>query len=305
MLERQEYPDLREYPGGPPKRPYDVTAHTLPLLMGVEAVPVDEAVTVQLSDPIAPPEPTFTLPPEMSGDAAPRVALYKSWQEPMEAGWTRWMLDQHGLAYDTLHDADVRAGGLGGRYDVVLLQSQDARSIREGFRPGTLPAEYTGGLGEQGVRALRDFVRNGGRLVAIEEATDFAVELFGLGVSNAVERLPTTDFYIPGSLLSLRLSESAFANGLEPEVASWFWRSSRAFDVTDPAVRVLASYATGNPVVSGWVLGPEHVAGKPALLEADVGRGSVVLFGFQPDYRGQSVATWPMLFRALAGRPAT
>ena len=155
-----------------------------------------------------------------------------------------------------------------------------------------------GGLGEAGLRALRDFVRNGGRLVAIEEATELAIDLFDLEVSNAVERLPTTDFYIPGSLLGVELEDGVFSRGLELEAAGWFWRSSRAFDVSDPTARVLARYQS-QPLLSGWALGTERVAGRPALIEVPVGRGSVTLFGFQPNYRGQSMATWPLLFRAL------
>jgi hypothetical protein len=48
-------------------------------------------------------------------------------------------------------------------------------------------------------------------------------------------------------------------------------------------------------------LGPQHLAGKPAIVEVGIGEGSVILFGFQPDYRGQTVTTWPLLFNALAG----
>lgn len=45
VLERQKYPDIREYPGGPPQRPYDVTATTLPLFYGVNADAIQEKFT--------------------------------------------------------------------------------------------------------------------------------------------------------------------------------------------------------------------------------------------------------------------
>lgn len=300
MLEVQHYPDLRAYPGGPPLRPYDVTAHTLPYLMNIEAVAVDQAPQVAMSDPIEPPDFAFELPETLEGGDARRVGLYKSWDEPIPEGWTRWVFDQHGLAYDTLHDADVRRGGLAERYDVIVLESQDAESIREGLEPGRVPPEYAGGLGDEGVGALRDFVVAGGRLVAVEEATDFVVELFDLPVANALEDLPNTEFYIPGSILRLELDGSSpLARGMDTEGVAWFGRSSRAFEVSDPDIRVAARYGSGDPLLSGWVLGGQNVAGEPAVIEAGVGRGSVVLFGFPPNYRGQTVATWPLLFNAL------
>ncbi|MFO8173759.1 MAG: M14 family metallopeptidase [Longimicrobiales bacterium] len=300
MLEIQEYPDLREYPGGPPLRPYDVTAHTLPLLMEVEAVPVESLPPMAISEALGIPEWQFSLPEGLQGPEAPRIGIYRSWQEPMEAGWTRWTWDQHGLAYDTIRDARIREGGLLEDYDVILFQNQDPESIRDGFAPGQLPPEYTGGLGDGGVRALVNFVRAGGRIVAVEEATDFFIEILGLGLSNAVERLPPEEFFIPGSILSVELEEDhPVTRGKGPVTPAWFWRSSRAFDLMDPGLQVIGRYADTNLLLSGWMSGAGYLAGKPAIVEARVGDGSVVLFGFQPDYRGQTVMTWPLLFNAL------
>ena len=139
-------------------------------------------------------------------------------------------------------------------------------------------------------------------MVAVEEATEFVIDAFDLGVTNAVERLPAQDFFIPGSILSVDLEEGHPVNqGQGDMTPAWYWRSSRAFDVDDPQVEVVGRFSEGNPLLSGWLLGPEHLAGKAAILEVEVGQGSVILFGFQPDYRGQTVTTWPLLFNALAG----
>jgi hypothetical protein len=298
MLEIQEYPDLREYPGGPPLRPYDVTAHTLGYLMDFEAVAIDGSIDTPLSEPISVPDFAFTLPPHLTGADAPRIGLYKSWNEPMPEGWQRWVFDKHAMPYDTLHDADIQNGALQA-YDVLVFQSQSANSIREGRPAGSVPPAYAGGLGPAGVEAVRRFVEGGGRLVAIEDATDFAQELFNLNLTDVTDGLSSTDFYIPGAILRVELEPSSLAEGLRDEVAAWYWRSSKAFDVRDQRARVIARYGTGDPLLSGWVLGGDRIAGRPAIVEAEVGRGSVVLFGFQPNYRAQSVATWPLLFNAL------
>jgi hypothetical protein len=302
MLEVQEYPDLREFPGGPPKAPYDVTAHTLPMLMGFEAIEVDawEGTRPPLSDPIPVQDWQFELPAALTGPRAPRIGMYKSWAESQEAGWTRFMFDTHGLVYDTIKDARMRAGNLGADYDVILLQAQASNSILSGLAAGSSPEQYTGGIGTAGRDAIREFVEQGGRLVAIEQATEFAIETFDLQIENAVAGLRRQDFYVPGSIVTLDTdTTSALAMGVPASLHGWYWGDSRAFSIHDPSMRVIATYGAGNPVASGWILGPERLAEKAALVEAPVGAGSIVMFGFQPDYRAHSVATWPLLFNAL------
>ncbi len=301
MLTVQEYPDMREYPGGPPKRPYDVTAHTLPLLMGVEAAALEDVPEVALGDPIEVPAVEYRLPEALTRPNAPRVGLYKGYQEPMIAGWTRWMFDTHGMRYDSLHDVRMRAGSLGDDYDVMIFQSQSDGSISRGNAQGSLPERFTGGLGEEGRAAVREFVEAGGRLVVMEEAAEFGIGLFGLDVGNPTEGLSSTEFYVPGSILRVDLEAGPLSSGYDGSTAAWYWRSSRAFTVEDERVEVLGRYGGDNPVIAGWILGPEKLAGQPALLRARVGRGEVILFGFQPNYRGQSIVTWPLLFNAIAG----
>jgi hypothetical protein len=304
LFERQNYPDLREYPGGPPKRPYDVTAHTLPLLLGVRVLAVAESLSVGLSAPVTvnPPVPRV---PGLSADrahATVRLGLYKSWQPSMDEGWTRWIFDTWGIPYETLTDSIVRAAGLSEHYDAIILPDQSVRGLMEGLSSRRYPARYAGGLGQTGMQALRDFVDNGGTLITFNNASDFAIGALELPVTDVLAGLPPREFYAPGSIFRMRLDlQSPLTQGMDEESIAWF-EGGGAFDVRDPTrVRIIGHYPE-NPadvLLSGWVLGANQVAGKAAVVEVKRGRGRVILFGFRPQYRGQSQATYPLVFNAI------
>ena len=67
-------------------------------------------------------------------------------------------------------------------------------------------------------------------------------------------------------------------------------------------VRVIARYPIDpqNILLSGWALGADKIAGKAALVEVTMGKGKIILFGFRPQYRGQSLATFPLLFNSIS-----
>ena len=65
LLEQQHYPDLRLFPGGPPKHPYDITAHSLPIQMGVSAIEVKTRFKVEIMPSTT--VPRFISPPLARG----------------------------------------------------------------------------------------------------------------------------------------------------------------------------------------------------------------------------------------------
>ncbi|UCG74708.1 MAG: peptidase M14 [Gemmatimonadota bacterium] len=241
--------------------------------------------------------------------AAPRIGVYRSWVPSMDEGWARWVLERYGYAYERLSDADIREADLS-RFDAILLPHQAADDALHGHLAGTMPDEYTGGLGLEGALQLKRWVEGGGTLIAVDGAADFAIEQFGLPVRNALREVPAETLSVPGSLLRLAVDPAdAGGFGMAEETAASFVRS-RAFEVVPlagaedrgqrPEVTVTARYAATDLLLSGWERGAEqHLAGRPAMLSTSVGRGRVILIGFRPYFRGQPRGTFKLLFNAL------
>jgi murein tripeptide amidase MpaA len=315
LLEKQDYPNLRDA-SGHPISPYDVTAHTLPLLFGTKVEPLYAAVRTvgEVRTELiggSPPEEVRT------NTGSSGLGLYRSYVPSMDEGWTRWILEQEGISYRTLQDQEIRLGNLGNTYKAIIIPDQAPRSILNGHRAGAMPPEYTGGLGAEGVKALREFVEQGGTVVFLNRASDFAIEQFKLPLRNVVAGLPRTDFYVPGSILRIEIDTShPIAMDMSNESIAWA-EDSPAFEVSKaggdagasssevdqtaaPKVRVIAWYAKDkDPLLSGWLLGGDRIKGKAALVEVTVGKGRMILFGFRPQYRAQSLATYPLLFNAI------
>lgn len=303
LLENQQYPNLRDT-SGHPISPYDVTAHTLSLLMGVSVRFIREPLR-------------YTLPREDGGNSCTgfggieeKLGLYKSNVPAIDEGWTRWIFDHEHLKYSSAQDADIKSGNLNAEYNSIVIPDQSPATILNGYRATTMPSELTGGLGQTGVKALREFVEQGGTLVCLNRASIFAIEQFKLPVRDVTDGVSEKEVFVPGSILRIELdTANPITQGMPEESIAWV-EDSPVFDLVktgsdggrvDPQnVRVIARYPSNrNPLLSGWLLGETRLRGKAALVEVMLGKGRIVLFGFRPQYRGQSLATYPLLFNAI------
>ena len=245
----------------------------------------------------------------------PKVGIYKSWRANMDEGWTRWILEQYKFPLDTLHNNDIKKGDLS-KYSAIILPSQSGNGILHGHMPNTMPEEYTGGIGLSGTLALKKYVENGGRIIALDASSDFVINQFGLPLRNAVSSVPSTSFFIPGSLVSLKVDDDPLTMGMQKNSVAYFVRS-RAFSIVELSktgeggveqrkqppsqpVKVLARYAKENILLSGWAIGEKkYIGGKIAMASVSLGKGEVVLIGFRTQHRAQPRGTFKLLFNGL------
>ncbi len=247
-----------------------------------------------------------------------RVALYKSYVPSLDEGWTRFLLEQYGFPVKNIENKEVRAGNLNASWDVMILPDSSREAIVEGkaTREGyleELPPEYTGGIGKEGLRALRDFVEKGGTVITLARAAEALIgDEFNLPVRNTLTGATTerrgvsvTEFNIPGSLLRVYLDPNHPVNwGLPAEVAG-FYDGPIAFQTSAPGADIQREVIAWFPenakdiLVSGYARGAERLERKAAAVSFKKGKGKIVMFGFRVQHRAQTEGTFQMLFNAI------
>jgi len=391
LLEKQTYPEVRRGPNSPPEPPYDVTAWSLGMQMGVDVVfakkplPGGISVTRLRSTPkvngevrgegkrfsfdyggadsaaainrllkaggeaeivltsvgekarvsatgvqrdvvqglardlgvviqpasasngklgTAPGSPEKpTQPSTVRLLRTPRIGLYQSWTANMDEGWTRWVLEQYGFAYTNLHNGDIKAGRLREKFDSIILPDQQPRDILNGFDFKTIREEYRGGIGEQGVDALRQFIREGGTLIALGASCDLMIDKFPIPVRNLKRGLNRDQHFAPGTILRIQVDNSHPIGLGMPAETYGFYNNSPFFSLVEgfssQKASVVARYPNSDVVASGWLKGEELMAGRAAVVSIEMYPGRIVLFGLRPQHRAQTHATFPLLFNSL------
>jgi hypothetical protein len=241
--------------------------------------------------------PGHTLPIKRA-----RIGLYRPWAPSIDEGWTRWILENYGFEPNSIYNADIRSANLRSRYDVIVLPDLSTKQLTDGFGVGVVPGHYAGGIGEDGIENLREFARDGGTLIALNRTANSLTPLMSLPVQNVIEGAKSDKFFCSGALLRVNLEHADLpVNYGVPDAPVVMFQNGPAFQPS-PGFNgaVLARFPKEtDPLESGLLLHPKAIEGKAAALELVYGRGYVVLFGFKPQFRGQSHSTYKYLFNEL------
>jgi hypothetical protein len=218
-----------------------------------------------------------------------RIGLWEVTGGSTSSGWARLILENFEFPYTVVDNVVLSSGNLNRRFDVIILAGNKFPS--------------------QNLTALLSFVEEGGTLLAIGSSASIGFES-NLPVRDAIaertagggyERIPTSKFYVPGSILSARIDKSNPLTFGMPEIIDLYFDQSPAFRLTAESDRVkpVVWFDSPAPLRSGWAWGQEYLKDAFAVIEATHGKGRMVLFGPEILFRAQSHGTFKLLFNAI------
>lgn len=262
---------------------------------------------------------TGTTTPAPAGRrlAPVRLGLWDRYGGSMPSGWLRLVLEAFEFPYEVVYPQALDAGDLRSRFDALVLVDGALGAPGGGGgqpAPDDIPAEYRNRLGditrERTLPRLQAFLDAGGTMITIGRSTQLA-QWLGLPIRDALveanadgeRRLPREKYYVPGSILRTSVDNRLpVAHGLATQVDVYF-DNSPVFRLPSDAdargIRPIAWFASPAPLRSGWAWGQQYLDGGVAMAQAQVGKGTLYLFGPEITFRAQPHGTFKFLFNGL------
>jgi len=243
-----------------------------------------------------------------------RIGIVDVYGGSMPSGWVQWLCGQYGFQYEVVYPQTLDAGDLAGKYDVLILEDGIIRSgggMRGGSGPSpeSIPAEHRNKLGaiteSKTVPQLRQFLADGGTILAVGSSSGLG-QMLGLPVANALvdektgRPLSAENFYVPGSVLQVHVDPlNPLAYGL-PEKLDVFYSNNPVYRLREaPGIRKVAWFDTDKPLRSGWAWGQQYLNGTVPVVEAEVGKGKLFLYGTLIAFRAHPHGTFKFLFNGI------
>jgi hypothetical protein len=223
-----------------------------------------------------------------------------------DSGWLRFVLENAGFPVEVVDTPSVTSGAFARRVEVLVIPPMEGKVIVEGppqHGPAPLPPQFRKGIGREGGEAVKRFFADGGTLIAFGPSADWLAETLDLPVSDPLRGVTREELLCPGALLELEVDRSSSLGWGMPETVAAMIEGGTAFAtrpvVGDQSREVAARFPDAPLVLSGWMRGEEKLHRRVALVEVRRDKGRAVLFSFAPYFRGQTQATFPLLFNAM------
>jgi hypothetical protein len=251
----------------------------------------------------------------------PKIALIETWNQDMDAGWTRYIFDTYHIPFERIRPDAIKTLDLKA-FDVLVFPSSSKDILLEGkykgssgnYSPSHLPPEYAKGMGKEGLQKIMEFVNQGGNVVSWGSSAELFMgpmkikvnktdDEFVLPLSNVAKSMAKKGLYVAGSLAHVKVKTGQpLTYGLE-DVANVFVRGNPVFQTSQPGFdmdrRVLASFPEENICPSGYMKNEELLAKMPAVVWVRKGKGQMAFFSFSPQFRSSTSGVYKFLFNAL------
>jgi hypothetical protein len=267
----------------------------------------------------------------------PRIALVHSWLNTQNEGWVRYAFDVLKIPYTYMSVQQLNRRELLRQFNVLVLPfvSNNPQQIVNGlpmngppipWRRSALTPNLAGvdstddvrpGIGLEGMASLNQWLAAGGVLITEGGTSGIFTEY---GVTRGVDITPAKQLRASGGIYRavMKDARSPIAYGYADTLAVYFnqvplFQVATSTDIPeDQDADLTAQQARTRPRVvmafhqkrdslrlSGLLVNGEELAGRPAVLDAPVGQGHVVMFAIRPFWRWETQGSFALVFNTI------